>query len=292
MAVPGARDAWQSRFLVAVVVGVLLVAYLPLCRRMGTDNVLWQVIVVSAGLAILVWALRAATAGAAACGGLICFAMTYSGRREPWDGELVHTAVSPLIVLFALTFLATRAGRLRKERRGFGESRRGRRSSQVAANLGVAALTVAVPEFLIGGLRPLNSPVRYGVFAACLGALAEATADTVSSEIGQALGGTVVLITTGRSVPRGTDGGVSLSGSVAGMVGAALVVWAGRLWLGSDWSQVEAAAFTGGVVGLIADSLLGATLERRGWIGNDWVNFISTGVAAGVAGAQVIWLQR
>jgi uncharacterized membrane protein len=31
------------------------------------------------------------------------------------------------------------------------------------------------------------------------------------------------------------------------------------------------------------DSLLGATLERRGWINNDAVNFISTAGAAGFA---------
>ncbi len=263
-------------------------ACLPLWRQVGADRLLWHALAVSAGFAILVWALRAATAGAAACGGLICLALTYFGRAEPWDGELVHTAVSPLIVLFALIFLATRVGRSGKEERGLGESRRGRRSSQVMANLGVAALALALPEVVIGGLRSVNSPVRYGMFTACLAALAEATADTVSSEVGQALRGSAVLITTGRRVPPGTDGGVSVSGSVAGVVGAALVVWAGRLWLGPAWFQVEAAAFTGAFAGLIADSLLGATMERRGWIGNDWVNFISTGVAAGVAGAQVI----
>ncbi len=241
---------------------------------------------------MLVWAVRAATAGAAACGGLICLTLTCFGRPEPWDRDLLHTAISPLVVLFALTFVVTRVGRSHKEKRGLAESRRGRRPSQVTANLGVAALTLAAPEYLIGGLPSLSLPVQYGVFAGCLAALAEATADTLSSEIGQALGGAAVLITTGRRVPAGTDGGVSLNGSVAGVVGAALVVWAGRLWLGAAWSQVGSAAFTGAVAGLIADSLLGATLERRGWIGNDWVNFTSTGVAAAVAGAQTIWLHR
>jgi uncharacterized membrane protein len=35
-----------------------------------------------------------------------------------------------------------------------------------------------------------------------------------------------------------------------------------------------------GVFGLFFDSLLGATLERRGWINNDAVNFLSTASAA------------
>jgi uncharacterized membrane protein len=37
------------------------------------------------------------------------------------------------------------------------------------------------------------------------------------------------------------------------------------------------------VFGLLFDSLLGATLERRGWLNNDAVNFLSTGSAAGLA---------
>jgi uncharacterized membrane protein len=42
-------------------------------------------------------------------------------------------------------------------------------------------------------------------------------------------------------------------------------------------------AFAAGVLGLFFDSLLGATLERRGWIGNDLVNFASTAFAAGIS---------
>jgi uncharacterized membrane protein len=37
------------------------------------------------------------------------------------------------------------------------------------------------------------------------------------------------------------------------------------------------------VFGLLFDSLLGATVERRGWLNNDAVNFLSTGSAAGFA---------
>jgi uncharacterized membrane protein len=39
----------------------------------------------------------------------------------------------------------------------------------------------------------------------------------------------------------------------------------------------------GGIFGLFFDSLLGATLERRGWLNNDAVNFLSTASAAGFA---------
>lgn len=42
-------------------------------------------------------------------------------------------------------------------------------------------------------------------------------ADTVSSEIGKAYGSQAYLVSTFRRVPRGTEGAVSLEGSLAGL---------------------------------------------------------------------------
>jgi uncharacterized membrane protein len=39
----------------------------------------------------------------------------------------------------------------------------------------------------------------------------------------------------------------------------------------------------GGIFGLLFDSVLGATLERRGWLNNDAVNFLSSASAAAFA---------
>jgi uncharacterized protein (TIGR00297 family) len=119
---------------------------------------------------------------------------------------------------------------------------------------------------------------------ALLGVLAEATADTVSSEIGAAFGGRPFLLTTFREADPGTDGAVSLLGTLAGCVGAATVVAVG-IWSMGLTLREGLAAFLGGVAGLIFDSFLGATVERRGWLGNDWVNFLSTIVGGAVAWA-------
>jgi len=50
-------------------------------------------------------------------------------------------------------------------------------------------------------------------------------------------------------------------------------------------------AFAAAIAGLFADSLLGATLERRGWLNNDSVNFLSTAFAALIALALDLKLQ-
>jgi uncharacterized protein (TIGR00297 family) len=127
-----------------------------------------------------------------------------------------------------------------------------------------------------------GSFVSSAMLAACIAALAEATADTVSSEMGQAFAGKTVLITTGRMVPAGTDGGVSVIGTACGALAAAIVVAVSPV---AQDLATAAGLFAAACAGLAFDSVLGATAERRGWLGNDLVNFSSTVFAAAVAWA-------
>lgn len=115
-----------------------------------------------------------------------------------------------------------------------------------------------------------------------LAALAEAAADTVSSEIGQVFGGRPRLLTTLHAVEPGVDGAVSLAGTLAGVVAAGTVAAAGTWALHGD-ARMLAVSCAGAVFGLVFDSLLGATLELNGWLNNDVVNFLSTASAAGFA---------
>lgn len=257
------RDGWQSAGLVWIVTPLLALgaAYAPL-HAVARDSTLapWIMpLLLSAGFAALVWLLKAATKPAAAIGFLVCVILA----QQPGFHALLA-----LVALFVLTFAATRFGRSKKESQRLAEGRRGRSASQIVANLGVAALC--------GSL---------GWHLGCIAALAEAAADTVSSEIGQAVAGRVWLITTGRRAPAGTDGGVSVAGTAAGVMAATLVVVTGLMHF-AGWPEallVLAAA----CAGLLFDSVLGATIERRGWVGNDLVNFSSTLFAAAIA---VIWL--
>jgi uncharacterized protein (TIGR00297 family) len=267
-AIPEKRDRAQSRLLVGLVVPVLVVGTVTVYRPWNLASVL--PLLGSFAFAALVWLLRSATLPASCVGFLVCAILT----RVPlvWTGfsslPVDWTAIPALAVLFVLTFATTRFGRTGKERRGVGEARSGRRASQIVANLGVAALCALV-----------------GWYAGCIAALAEATADTVSSEIGQAIGGRTWMVTTLRRVPAGEDGGMSVAGTIAGVAAAGVVVAAGSLHhaLWPDKSLVFFAA----CAGLVFDSWLGATVERRGWMGNDWVNFVSTLFAAML---PLVWL--
>jgi uncharacterized protein (TIGR00297 family) len=116
----------------------------------------------------------------------------------------------------------------------------------------------------------------------CLAAMVEATADTVSSEIGQAFGGRPVMLLTLQHVDPGADGAVTLLGSLAGIAGGAFVALVG-MWALRLTPTQAAIALLAGICGLFFDSFLGATVERRGWIGNDLVNFSSTLFAAALA---------
>jgi len=222
--------------------------------------------------------LKAATPAAAACGAMICLLLTWHTGyivRSP-----LYSALTPLLALFILTFAATRAGQQKKIGRDIAEGRKGRNAAQVIANLGIAALVTCQWVRSAGFVLFLTFDDVF--LAVMLAVLAEATADTVSSEIGQAFGGTPFMLTTLRRVPPGTDGAITLIGTLAGIASAVIVVALGAPTMNVSLSYC-AVAFATAVAGLFFDSLLGATAERKGWIGNDLVNFLSTAFAAAFA---------
>eukprot|EP00899_Mesostigma_viride_P002590 jgi/Mesvir1/12331/Mv00518-RA.1 len=101
--------------------------------------------------------------------------------------------------------------------------------------------------------------------------------DTVSSEFGKAFGKTTYLITTLSKVPRGTEGAISVEGTIAGIV-ASIILSSLGCWLGlmdgiSLFSCIAAAFVANNI-----ESLIGATLQgKQGfeWLTNDLVNVIN-----------------
>ncbi|MFZ1087641.1 MAG: DUF92 domain-containing protein [Terracidiphilus sp.] len=279
---------WQSKVVLLLVLpatGAEIVLQTQWCVSHDWQVALWT-LGMSLIFASVVLKLRAATPMAALAGAAITACLIFSTMIywptaglpfAPW-----HTALMPILAVVGLTLLSTRLGRMHKEMLGTAERRQGRTAAQVAANLGVAAMAssffvqlwlIDTHWFSTSGLAPIP------IFAPVLAALAEAGADTVSSEIGQVLGRRPRMMTTLRRVEPGTNGGISLVGTLAGVAAAAMIAAVGAWALGGG-VEIFWVSTAGGVFGFFFDSLLGATLERRGWLNNDAVNFLSTASAA------------
>ena len=283
---------WQSKLVLLIVlpfIGTGLVLQTHWWATQLPTVAIWT-IGLSLILALVVLQLRAATPGGALTGAAITASLMFSTVTFPYQPW--RTALPPVLAVSMLAWFATRLGRGKKEKLGTAEDRRGRSASQVAANLGLAALVSnqVVQSWLMGTPPFSRSALLPGaVFALGLAALAEAAADTVSSEIGQVFGGRPRMITTLQAADPGVDGAVSLVGTFAGVVAAGLVAGVGTLALRGSLSLFWVSG-TGALFGLFFDSLLGATFERRGWLNNDLVNLLSTASAAAFALALLAFL--
>ena len=269
----------QSSLLTTVTVGGCSIFVAVQLLRLGFTPANVFSLAAAAILATISWAARSGTVAAAAVGALMSATLTLGTIGQP-TGAWQRTALPPLIALMISALFATRFRRAKKEQLGLAESKSGRRPSQVCANLGAASFAAIFCVF--------GHP-RMPFLLALAAALVEATADTVSSETGQAMQGKTILLTTGRPVAAGTDGGISLRGTLLGCLSGAGVAWICAACLRFSMPQALI-CWAAGVGGIFFDSWLGATLERRGILGNDAVNFLSTAFSAllaGVAGAMV-----
>ncbi len=206
----------------------------------------------------------------------------------------------PIITFFILSSVLSRVGSQQKEvLASVFEKSSTRDQSQVWANGGVAGILVA-----LSFLSP--SPDYYWMY---LGALAAVTADTWGTELGILSRKDPVFVTSFQPVARGTSGGVSVRGILAGLVGAAAIAVSAIQWVG-DW-LVLPMVIVAGILGSIADSVLGATVQAqyrcdvctttterpthcnmpatliRGsrWLNNNAVNWM-----CGIVGAAVVWI--
>jgi uncharacterized protein (TIGR00297 family) len=218
--------------------------------------------------ALLARAVRGVNRSGALGGGLACLALFVGAGPG---------AFATLSALFAVTWVSTRVGHRRKQELGLAERSEGRSAGQVLANLAVGAVCAL-------GFGATGNAVWLGAFVA---ALAEAATDTVASEVGESRARDAFMITTGERVIAGTDGGITVSGTVAGLAGGVAISCVAAGFGVVAWPRIWV-PITAGFAGMVLDSLMGATIQRRGWISNQGVNFVATLAAAGMGWVIVI----
>ncbi|GAB7019738.1 DUF92 domain-containing protein [Halostagnicola bangensis] len=177
-----------------------------------------------------------------------------------------------LISFFAIGGLSTKFRYDEKETRGVAEENDGARGSgNVLGNAAVGLVAVLAYAASSAGMIPREPELFLFAFA---GSVAAAMSDTLSSEVGSVFD-KPLLITTLEPVDPGTDGGITWQGTVAGFGGATIVAILSYAFFAEVGLAGAAIIATAGFVGMIVDSILGATLEGSS-LGNQGVNFLAT----------------
>lgn len=234
------RRGWDNLFVVAAAVTVLLVVR----EGLAGPGAMLAGLLGGAAFAVVSWRVGFVDTDGAVAVALLAASVLALGPA--W--------AVPGVTFFVLSSVLSRLGRERKaaaEARAAKGSRRD--AGQVYSNGGVSWA-------LLVGYVVWPDPAWYWGYAA---AFAAAAADTWATEIGTWLGGEPRSVLTGRRVPRGASGGVTLAGTLGAVAGAAavfasLVPFAGPYVSGVGWPLATALVIGGGFAASLVDSVLGA----------------------------------
>ncbi len=185
-----------------------------------------------------------------------------------WQGYLV------VMFYFLVGSAVTRIGMKEKEAAGIAEKRSGARGPE---NVWGSALTGAICAL---GTLFVDEPYGSLLLLGYVASFATKLSDTTASEVGKAYGNRTFLITTLQPVARGTEGAVSLEGTLAGIIASVAIAFLG-------WG-IGLIDLTGVLFCVIAafiatnlESVIGATLQSKvNWMTNEVVNFINTTIGA------------
>ncbi|MBS3790315.1 MAG: DUF92 domain-containing protein [Candidatus Thermoplasmatota archaeon] len=240
---------------------------------------------------------------------IICFALgfiTYYRGLLNADGSIAAffiglfialqgglTLIILLLVFLASAFLATRYKFSYKKERGLEEGFKGERGwTNVLANgiVPVSVLLLYNSGYLVS-FGFLNTKFAIPLFVL---AIAAAASDTLASEIGMA-SKKVYLITNFKRVKPGTNGGISAYGELWAMIGSVYTFLIAQF----IFYFVDMTTFSprillfGSFIGFLScqvDSVLGATLERRGLLNKSLVNLLAISISVTIFGGLIyVW---
>lgn len=209
--------------------------------------------------------------------------LTINGYLNAWIlgvivwGTLGWQGYAVVMFYFLVGSGVTKIGMEQKEAAGIAEKRSGIRGPE---NVWGSALIATICAL---GTLFVDAPWTQLLLLGYVASFSTKLSDTTASEVGKAYGKRTFLITTLKPVPPGTEGAISLEGTLAGIIASAMIALVGYL--------VGLINLTGIIYCIIAafiatnlESLIGATLqENLEWMTNEIVNIINTFIGAIVA---------
>ncbi|MDH7508374.1 MAG: DUF92 domain-containing protein [Methanomassiliicoccales archaeon] len=190
------------------------------------------------------------------------------GLTIGWFGSISWLLI--LIVFVLLGFLVTRYKIQLKMAGGLQEGKRGERTYRNVLANGFVPLVIALVSYSLDLQNELIAQIAY------LSAISVAAADTTASELG-VLSPRTYLITNFNRVAPGTNGGISLAGTIWAVIAATFASIIGWLAIvpGMSIDVMVVIPIFAGVSGCMIDSFIGATLENRGFVSKLGTNVIS-----------------
>jgi uncharacterized protein (TIGR00297 family) len=220
--------------------------------------------------------------------------LTPAGLINAWGlgvvvwGTLSWRGYGVVMLYFLVGSVVTRIGMAQKEAEGIAEKRGGARGPE---NIWGSAFTATVCALGVAAIDRgwVGADWRSLLILGYVASFATKLSDTTASEVGKAYGKSTFLITTFQPVPRGTEGAVSLEGTIAGIIGGLMisfVAYGCQLITLPGVLICAIAAF----VATNLESVIGATLQNKfDWLTNELVNVINTIIGAIVAISLAIW---
>lgn len=207
-------------------------------------------------------------------------------------GTLGWRGYAVMMFYFFVGSAVTRIGMAEKEAAGIAEKRSGARGPENVWGSALVGTLCAIGTYMSLTVGTLSAAlVASLLLLGYVASMSTKLADTCASEVGKAYGKRTFLITNLQPVERGTEGAVSLEGTLAGLLGAAAIAslgWGLGLITGLDIAVCVIAAF----IATNLESVIGATLQAKvSWMTNEVVNVINTLIGATVAVLLAVLLQ-
>ncbi|HAC62819.1 MAG TPA: TIGR00297 family protein [Cyanothece sp. UBA12306] len=215
--------------------------------------------------------------------------LTTTGYLHAWIlgvllwGTLGWKGYTIVMFYFLVGSAVTRIGMAQKEAAGIAEKRSGMRGPENVWGSALIATICALGTLFVDSFWQELLILGY------VASFSTKLSDTTASEVGKAYGKRTFLITTLQPVPRGTEGAVSLEGTLAGIAASgviSLLGWAIGLinLIGVIFCIIAAFIATN------LESVIGATLQEKwDWLTNEIVNIINTFIGATVV-ILIAWL--